>query len=529
VVNNNGYCTGALVNTTAQDGRPYFLTANHCGSNPGNWIFYFNHETPDCEGELEAPINQSVSGATLLANNAESDFRLVELNSDVPESYNVCYSGWDATDNPSTVASAYGIHHPAGDVKKICFEDDIPFQNNVGGFSNQVWFINQWELGVTQGGSSGSPLFNQSGLIIGQLAGGNAGCDGPVNNGGYDFYGRIGVSWDFGSSPATRLKDWLDPLNTGEMLIPNSCQSSSPVGDATLVEITGIDATTCNLSPIMASVNVLNSGSVPITSIALNLILNGNNLGDVTWTGSIDVYEIASIELGNIFPALAQNNIEVSVLSVNGGSDAVSSGNIRSKNFYGFSASQTVALQITFDNYPLETSWILETIEDETLVTGFGNFSVETFNETYCLGEGCYRFTILDSENDGICCSYGNGSYSLTDASGTVVASGGNFNAEESTEFCITSVGTLNPEKETVSIYPNPTNGKSALILGDTANSITAITVIDAVGKVLSREKGFTANARIWTFYGDRYNQGLYFIRVETTNGDYVKRIVVVD
>jgi len=131
IVNGGGVCSGALVNNTNEDLHPYFLTANHCLSgnpnNAQNWVFYFNHEIPECGGsDDDAPTNQSVSGSTVVARNAESDFALLELDNNVPASYNVCYSGWDATDSESSVLSAYGIHHPGGDVKKICFEEDAP-------------------------------------------------------------------------------------------------------------------------------------------------------------------------------------------------------------------------------------------------------------------------------------------------------------------------------------------------------------------------------------------------------------------
>ena len=65
-----------------------------------------------------------------------------------------------------------------------------------------------------QGGSSGSPIFDQDKLIMGDLSGGYASnaCDNPSPA----WYGKIWYSWDQnGTTPATRLKDWLDPGNTG--------------------------------------------------------------------------------------------------------------------------------------------------------------------------------------------------------------------------------------------------------------------------------------------------------------------------
>src|SRR5690554_237779 len=302
VVNGNGKCTGALVNTTAQDERPYFLTANHCLGGEDTWVFYFNHETPDCAGEGPAPEDYSISGATILAKNIESDFALVQLSTNVPDSFNVCYSGWDATDEVSNLSSAYSIHHPKGDVKKISIEHDTPYKWFLTSFVHEVWFIDNWEVGVTESGSSGSPLFNQSGLIIGQLAGGNSGCVGSNGNGGYDFYGRLGVSWDYGITPATRIRDWLDPINSGEMIIGNSCSGLEPIEDASLAEIIGIPYTSCDLEPITPAVKVLNSGSVPIFSLTLEIEINGEPPIELTWEGNIDVFSSTFIDLGALNP-----------------------------------------------------------------------------------------------------------------------------------------------------------------------------------------------------------------------------------
>lgn len=66
--------------------------------------------------------------------------------------------------------------------------------------------------GTIEDGSSGSPFFNEDGLIVGQLHGGNAGC-GTSNT---TYYGRFSLSWEDGTTPDTRLRDWLDPNNTGQ-------------------------------------------------------------------------------------------------------------------------------------------------------------------------------------------------------------------------------------------------------------------------------------------------------------------------
>ena len=98
-----------------------------------------------------------------------------------------------------------------------------------------------------------------------------------------------------------------------------------------------------------------------------------------------------------------------------------------------------VTLTITFDNYPEETSWQIVNDGGTTVASG-GTYGSSpdgsTFTENICLADDCYTFTIFDSYGDGICCAYGNGSYSLTDG-GTVLASGGSFGSSEATNFCV--------------------------------------------------------------------------------------------
>ncbi len=235
------WCSGTLINNAKQDCRPYFLSANHCLGVPGldlhagdtlDWVFMFNYESPDCSPTTDGPTTQTVQGAIIRATSPDTDFTLFELL-DAPQAYyDVYYAGWDR--NIAPPISAIGIHHPSGDVKKISF-DNAPAVDATGefGFFDTHWKV-VWDLGSTEPGSSGSGLFNQNGLLIGQLTGGDAGCiDTVSNNGGYDIFGKIFQSWDMvGTTSADRLQDWLDPENTGiEVLDGVNCTMIAPQPD----------------------------------------------------------------------------------------------------------------------------------------------------------------------------------------------------------------------------------------------------------------------------------------------------------
>ncbi|MEM9916577.1 MAG: T9SS type A sorting domain-containing protein [Bacteroidota bacterium] len=105
-------------------------------------------------------------------------------------------------------------------------------------------------------------------------------------------------------------------------------------------------------------------------------------------------------------------------------------------------AGTNVTVRITFDQYASETSWQITDAGGTVVASGsnYGSFgNGDTFTETYCLSNACYDFTIFDSYGDGICCAYGNGSYAVTDDSGNTLASGGAFTFNETTNFCLGS------------------------------------------------------------------------------------------
>ncbi len=210
-------CTGALVNNTSLDGAPLFLTAYHCNNSMEQYantvVVYWNYQSPVCGQHGGGTLDDFSTGAIFRATYQTSDFTLIELDDPLDSQFGCTLAGWDRRD--LAPGSAVTIHHPSTDEKSISFENDpltvtTYLQNDVPGDGTHLR-ITDWDLGTTEPGSSGSPLFDPEHHIIGQLHGGYAACGNDLS----DWYGRLYTSWEGGGTPDSRLKDWLDPAGTG--------------------------------------------------------------------------------------------------------------------------------------------------------------------------------------------------------------------------------------------------------------------------------------------------------------------------
>jgi hypothetical protein len=229
-------CSGFMVNNTAQDQTPYFMTAYHCGVRiytAASLVVYWNYETSTCGGTPDGSLSDWQSGAVFRAEYGPSDFTLVELDEAPDPDWGVTFAGWDRSGAEAT--SAVAIHHPGVDEKRISFEYQSTTTTSylgtaVPGDGTQVRVID-WDVGTTEGGSSGSPLFNQDHRVIGQLHGGYAAC----GNDASDWYGKFSVSWSGNGTSSSRLRDWLDPGGTGavsvDTLVPSTCDTNADCDD----------------------------------------------------------------------------------------------------------------------------------------------------------------------------------------------------------------------------------------------------------------------------------------------------------
>ncbi len=185
-----------------------------------------------------------------------------------------------------------------------------------------------------------------------------------------------------------------------------------------------------------------------------------------------------------------------------------------------------VTLTIVLDNYPEETSWQIR--DGATVIASGGTYGSQpdgsTVTETISLAAGCYDFVISDTYGDGICCTYGNGSYSLADGS-TTLASGGSFGSSETTNFCVggattsfaiqssANVGT----PVSVTMYPNYRVNDRLSIASNRDEASYAITNLN--GQVVERGQLRGGQVNV-----SNLNAGMYMIQLTDVGGKTIMK-----
>lgn len=296
------WCSGTVMNNTNFDCTPYLLTALHCvngssSSDLNQWVFYFNYQSSSCSNATEADIpTQTLTGATSLASYNGADWALLQLSSFIPESYNTFYAGWDISEDDFT--GGYGIHHPAGDIKKISTFNgtaSITSIPEVQSCREVQWSATTNGHGVTEGGSSGSGLFNNNGHLIGTLWGGSSFCS---DTSGSDYYGNIAYH---GSTSSNNLEPWLNP-NNYDITSLDGAYSPCNQNNSELSNITIPGSYFCD-SSVNPKVSILNKSSIPLTSLAINYQVNSEAIQTYNWFGNLNQNQSELVTLPEVLVA----------------------------------------------------------------------------------------------------------------------------------------------------------------------------------------------------------------------------------
>lgn len=196
-----------------------------------------------------------------------------------------------------------------------------------------------------------------------------------------------------------------------------------------------------------------------------------------------------------------------------------------------------VSLSITFDNYPEETSWEITNSGGQVVASG-GTYASQPDGSTLtidvgCLADGCYSFKMKDSYGDGMCCSYGNGSYTLkNNDTGANLATGGSFTSSDTKNFCLSASSTtstnnyittyddtLTASSFDVKIYPNPVKGGLLHVTTGQDNATYAIT--NMVGQQVAK-----GNVTSGAINVSKLRAGIYMIQVNAGSQSVTKKFI---
>ena len=568
-------CSASLVNNTANDCKPYVLSANHCGdpdasSDITNHVWYFNYQRPTCvpgnTGKYTGALSQTMSGGTFRASSSlgihpaangsqvdGSDFVLVELNSAIPAAYNPYFAGWNRGTTAATSGKCY--HHPAGDEKKIStYTTTLTNATYNGGWSGAHWAVT-WAAttnghGVTEGGSSGSPIFDQNGRIVGHLSGGSSFCSTPTAS---DLYGKFNKAWDTdGTTNSSQLKPWLDPGNTGVTTLNGTfspCAPVAPVANFVASATTVTTGTTVTFTDLTSGIP---TSWAWVVSPATGWAYAGGT------TASSQNPQITFNTVGFYTITLTATNAQ--------GADG------ETKTNYIQVTTGTpgpcVGTGTTCDEYISNVT--TGSINNTTLCTNYANYSASTsvtagssYSYSINLGQAYVDDEVaawIDWNADGDFIDANEQiSYTLLTAS-TVVPITGNFTVPSGTAAGVKTMrvrisyqpdGNIDPcgtstygEVEdyvinvttsggssaiiesglgAISIYPNPTNGLLTVDLSKVNVDIESIELRDVTGRVIAKSASLNGNV---IFNLANETAGVYFVKINTTNGSVTKKVI---
>lgn len=285
-----------------------------------------------------------------------------------------------------------------------------------------------------------------------------------------------------------------------------------------------IGATNC-IDAIAPEVKIRNMGSNALTSVDFSYNVNGGTAQTFTWTGNLPFLSYATATLPSIsFTPSGSNILTVNITNSNDGNMANNTATT-SWNAAPVHSLGTYTLNLVPDDYGSETTWEITDGSGSVIASGGpytnGNTTPINVNVTVSNVNDCYSLTMFDSYGDGMCCSYGNGSYTLRDASSNIVASGGSFGSSEQKSWSTDASSAVNNSlAEGIQVYPNPSRGVFNVEIPTVGNA--EITIVTLAG-----QKVYAANTDQSLVKIDLSDlaSGMYMVRVKTVDGLAVKKI----
>ncbi|OIQ21712.1 MAG: hypothetical protein BM557_02630 [Flavobacterium sp. MedPE-SWcel] len=288
---------------------------------------------------------------------------------------------------------------------------------------------------------------------------------------------------------------------------------------------------------ITPSFTLTNAGNNNITAATIAYHIDNEADTEYNWTGNISNGEDATINLPSLTVAGGEHTITATITLINGADDQLATNNSATTDFTianSFDTTQII-VTVTTDDYGDETIWALLDENGDPIIGNidFDNPNPADFyesNQTYTQtidveDNQCYAFGILDTQGDGICCAFGDGSYTVTTTDGTVIAQGGDFGQSEQTPFGINtylSNDNFTAATSNIKLYPNPAN--NTINISTTADSLPeSYTIYNSLGQLIGNGKVTSNDTSVDI---SSYTDGMYFMTLTKGNSTETLRFI---
>jgi hypothetical protein len=295
----------------------------------------------------------------------------------------------------------------------------------------------------------------------------------------------------------------------------------------TYLNLTTNDAKVYSVKPILdqcissmsPKITIQNNGTTTLTSLPITYNINGGANQVYNWSGSLSVLARANITLPNInYTILGSNSLNISLPTDNNISNNTGSVSFNK----AVESNNTLTLNIQPDAYGSEIGWDIKNAAGSIIANGGPYTDGDTTLITVPVNlpsDDCYTFTMTDAYGDGLDAP---GYVTLTDSNSFVVSNiTGNYGSSVVKNFATGAfLGTDSFEKNTVSLYPNPTNG----ILRIKTETAVDVVITDITGKVVYTAKDVNNDA---SFNLSSLQKGIYFARINNGNKEKVEKIIL--
>ena len=285
---------------------------------------------------------------------------------------------------------------------------------------------------------------------------------------------------------------------------------------------------------------VTNMGNTALTTATFEYVVNSGTPATYQHTFSSALatgqYETVTVPVAGLSPNGAASSIDVAVTLLNGTANpSTNATNGLSATTAGMqsASTSTATINLTTDNYGSETSWELVNETSGVIAasgSGYGNNQTITPVTVNLVDGNCYKFIIEDTYGDGICCTYGNGSFSFA-AGSTTFSSGGNFTNEDGIKFVfdqLTGVSMLGESTDAIKVMPNPVSNNMTLEFTVAEMADLNITVLNGLGQTIKQvANGSFEGVNVIDVQTSDLSSGVYFVNITSAKGTSTKRFIV--